>query len=79
MSFRILTLSDVLRDERLSKMGVVRCEENGETEVHDSVIFALATIPFRKSGKLDKAAFIAAVKSEFNRIESSDEDGDVSS
>src|SRR6185437_15070800 len=64
MSFRILILSDVLRDERLSKMGVIRCED-GEMEVHDSVIFALATAPFRKSGKLDKSAFFAAVKSEF--------------
>ena len=76
MGFRILCLGEVLRDKRLSKMGVIKRDENGQTEVHDSVIFALATAPFRKSGKLDESAFIAAVKSEFNRIES-ENDGSV--
>lgn len=75
MSFRILTLSEVLRDKKLSKLGVVRIDEDGNTEIHDAVVSALATAPFRKSGKLDMAAFIAIVKSEFKRIESNDGDG----
>jgi hypothetical protein len=74
MSFRILTLREVLRDDKLSKLGVVRRDEDGNTEIHDAVTFALATAPFRKSGKLDRAAFIAIVKSEFKRIESIGED-----
>ena len=77
MSYRILSLSEVIRDERLSKMGVIRSDETGQTEIHDFVIFALATVPFRKSGKWDKPAFIAAVKSEFKRIELTGDGGSV--
>lgn len=69
ISFRILNMGAVVRMERLSKMGVIQVDETGQLLVHDSVIYALARAPFRKSGKLDKAAFVAAVKSEFDRIE----------
>jgi hypothetical protein len=69
MGFRIMTMGEVVRMERLSKMGVIQTDEAGQLLVHDSVIYALAQTPFRKSGKLDKAAFVAAVKSEFDRIE----------
>jgi len=53
----------------LSKVGVIHVDEAGQLMVRDSVIYALAGAPYRKSGKLDKAAFVAAVKSEFDRIE----------
>ena len=69
MSFRILSLGEVVRMERLSKLGVIHVDEAGQLMVRDSVIYALAGAPYRKSGKLDKAAFVAAVKSEFDRIE----------
>lgn len=69
MSFRILSMGEVVRMERLSKLGVIQVDEAGQLMVHDSVIYALAGAPFRKSGKLDKAAFVTAVKSEFVRIE----------
>jgi hypothetical protein len=69
MSFRILNMGEVVRMERLSKMGVIRFDEVGQLMVHDAVIYALARAPFRKSGKLDKTAFVAAVKSEYDRIE----------
>jgi hypothetical protein len=73
MGFRIMNMGEVVRMERLSKMGVIQVDEAGQLLVHDSVIYALARAPFRKSGKLDKAAFIAAVKSEFDRIETDGE------
>ncbi|WP_315807387.1 MULTISPECIES: hypothetical protein [unclassified Bradyrhizobium] len=69
ISFRILSMGEVVRMERLSKMGVIQLDEAGQLLVHDSVIYALARAPFRKSGKLDKAAFVAVVKSEFDRME----------
>ena len=62
-------MGEVVRMERLSKMGVIQVDEAGQLLVHDSVIYALARAPFRKSGKLDKVAFVAAVKLEFERIE----------
>lgn len=69
MSFRILNLPEVIRIERLSKWEVVQVDGAGQLMVHDSVIYALAQAPFRKSGKLDKIAFVAAVKSEYARME----------
>jgi hypothetical protein len=69
MSFRILSLPEIIRMERLSKLEVVQVDEGGQLVIHDSVIHALAQAPFRKSGKLDKTAFVAAVKSEYARIE----------
>jgi hypothetical protein len=74
MCFRILNLPEVIRMERLSRLEVVQIGE-GQTMIHDSVIYALAQAPFRKSGKLDKAAFVAAVKSEYQRIEGEALDG----
>lgn len=62
-------MPEVVRMERLSKLGVIQVDEAGQLMVHDSVIYALAGAPYRKSGKLDKVAFVAAVKSEFDRIE----------
>jgi len=47
---------------------MVRHDENG-VELHDAVINALATAPFRKSGVLDKVAFHALVKAEYTRLE----------
>ena len=69
ITFRILNMGEVVRMKRLLKMGVVQVDADGQLLVHDSVIYALARAPFRKSGKLDQAAFAAVVKSEFERIE----------
>lgn len=69
MSFRILSMGDVVRMDRLSKLEVIQVDDAGQLMVHDSVIYALARVPFRKSGKLDKAALVAAVKSEYKRME----------
>ncbi|MCK1585196.1 hypothetical protein IVB03_37995 [Bradyrhizobium sp. 168] len=43
MVFRILSFGEVLQDQKLSEMGVVKRQENVDLEVHDSVIDALAT------------------------------------
>jgi hypothetical protein len=75
MAFRILSFGEVLQDQKLSKMGVVRRDDTGNLEVHDSVIYGLATTPFRKSGKLDRPAFIAAVKSKYEKMEADEDDG----
>ena len=58
-----------MRDSELRKMRLVRDGEAGETEIHDAVINAFAMAPFRKSGTLDRRAFLALVESEHERIE----------
>lgn len=70
IGFRILTFSEVIHLPKLTKMGMVQRDENGNLEVHDAVVHALAKAPFRKSGTLDKPAFLALVKTERERIES---------
>jgi hypothetical protein len=74
LSFRIMTFSEVLRDRKLIKMGLVRHGEGGDIEIHDAVINALAMAPFRKSGALNKPAFHAIVKAEYTKLET-DENG----
>jgi hypothetical protein len=64
MSFRLLTFGEIMKDRKLRKWGLVRDGETGQTEIHDAVISALATAPFRKSGALDRGAFLASVKAE---------------
>lgn len=68
LSIRLHKFFDVLGDRKLIKWGMVRHNENG-VELHDAVIHALATAPFRKSGVLDKVAFHALVKAEYTRLE----------
>lgn len=69
IGFRIMTLREVIMDQRLLKMGLVRDGKEGQLEIHDAVINALAKAPFRKSGKLDKKAFLALVKQEHDQFE----------
>jgi hypothetical protein len=68
LSVRLQHFSEVLADKKLIKWGMVKHSEGG-IEIHDAVVNALAGAPFRKSGVLDKAAFHALVKAEYNRLE----------
>jgi hypothetical protein len=68
LSVRLQHFTEVLGDKKLIKWGMVRHSEGG-IEIHDAVVNALAAAPFRKSGVLDKAAFHALVKAEYNRLE----------
>jgi hypothetical protein len=72
ISFRILTMPEIIRYQKLVSMGLVRNGDNGELEVHDAVINALAKAPFRKSRRLDKSAFLTLVKSEYERLEATE-------
>jgi hypothetical protein len=69
MSVRLQHFTEVLGDKKLIKWGMVAHSEGG-LEIHDAVVNALATAPFRKSGVLDKVAFHALVKAEYTRLES---------
>ncbi len=71
LSIRLQRFFDILGDRKLIKWGMVRHDENG-VELHDAVINALATAPFRKSGVLDKVAFHALVKAEYTRLEAAE-------
>lgn len=77
IGFRILTFSEVIKNDKLVSMGLIRMDEHGQTEVHDSVILALAQAPFRKSGALDKKAFIELVKYERQKNSSRRNAGNV--
>jgi hypothetical protein len=68
LSIRLRSFFDILGDRKLIKWGMIRHNGNG-VELHDAVINALATAPFRKSGVLDKVAFHALVKAEYTRLE----------
>jgi hypothetical protein len=68
LSFRLQRFTEVIGDKKLIKWGMVKRSEGG-IEVHDAVINALATAPFRKSGVLDKSAFHTLVKTEYSRLE----------
>jgi hypothetical protein len=68
LSIRLQGFFDILGDRKLIKWGMIRHNENG-VELHDAVINALATAPFRKSGVLDKSAFHALVKAEYTKLE----------
>ena len=70
LSLRLLRFTEVVSDKKLIKWGMVHHSEGG-IEVHDAVINALATAPFRKSGVLDKTAFHTLVKVEYTRLEAS--------
>jgi hypothetical protein len=70
LSVRLGRFSEVIGDRKLIKWGMVQHSEGG-IEVHDAVINALATAPFRKSGVLDKPAFHSLVKAEYTRLEAS--------
>ena len=73
LSIRLQRFFDILGDRKLLKWGMVRHDENG-VELHDAVINALATAPFRKSGVLDKGAFHALVKAEYTRLEAGEKE-----
>jgi hypothetical protein len=68
LSVRLKHFTEVLADRKLIKWGMVKHSEGG-IEIHDAVVNALASAPFRKSGVLDKTAFHALVKAEYNRLE----------
>jgi hypothetical protein len=68
LSLRLRRFSEIVGDKKLIKWGMVQHSEGG-IEVHDAVINALATAPFRKSGVLDKPAFHSLVKAEYTRLE----------
>ncbi|MGB9114257.1 hypothetical protein [Bradyrhizobium sp.] len=70
LSLRLQRFSEVIGDKKLIKWGMVHHSEGG-IEVHDAVINALATAPFRKSGVLDKPAFHMLVKAEYAKLEAS--------
>lgn len=72
MAFRLMTFGEVIRDRKLRKWGLVRDGETGQTEVHDAVINALAMAPFRKSGSLDRDAFLSLVRVGRGKIEKND-------
>jgi hypothetical protein len=65
---RLAHFTEVVADKKLVKWGMVKHSEGG-LEIHDAVVNALAAAPFRKSGVLDKTAFHALVKAEYNRLE----------
>lgn len=69
MGVRLMTLSEIIRDRKLRKWGLIRDGETGQIEIHPAVISALATAPFRQSGTLDRTAFLALVKAEQRKIE----------
>ena len=71
LSFRLQRFSEIIADRKLIKWGMVKHSEGG-IEVHDAVINALATAPFRKSGVLDKSAFHVLVKAEYSRLETAE-------
>lgn len=68
LSLRLQRFSEILGDKKLIKWGMIRHSEGG-IEIHDAVINALATAPFRKSGVLDKPAFHTLVKAEYTKLE----------
>ena len=68
LSVRLKHFTEVLGDRKLIKWGMVKHSEGG-IEIHDAVVNALATAPFRKSGVLDKDVFHELVKAEYNRLE----------
>ena len=69
LSLRLQRFTEVVGDKKLIKWGMVKYDDAGGFEIHDAVINALATAPFRKSGVLDKAAFHALVKAEYTKLE----------
>jgi hypothetical protein len=71
LSFRLLRFTEIVSDRKLIKWGMVKHSEGG-IEVHDAVINALATAPFRKSGVLDKSAFHTLVKAEYTKLEAAE-------
>jgi hypothetical protein len=68
LSVRLAHFTEILGDKKLVKWGMVTHSEGG-LEIHDAVVNAFAAAPFRKSGVLDKTAFHALVKAEYNRLE----------
>jgi hypothetical protein len=71
LSLRLQRFAEVVGDKKLIKWGMVKYSEAGGVEIHDAVINALATAPFRKSGVLDKTAFHSLVKAEYTKLEAS--------
>ena len=72
LSLRLQRFAEVIGDRKLAKWGMVKYTAAGGFEIHDAVINALATAPFRKSGVLDKPAFHTLVKAEYSRLEAAE-------
>jgi hypothetical protein len=68
LSLRLDRFFDLLGDRKLIKWGMVQHRDTG-VEIHDAVIQALALAPFRKSGVLNRDAFHALVKLEYEKLE----------
>jgi hypothetical protein len=77
MSFRLLTFAEIMDDPILREMGLIRPCGRGGTEIHPAIIVALAIAPFHKSGELDRSAYFALVKSEYQRLEAEDQRRDT--
>ena len=72
LSLRLQRFAEMVGDKKLIKWGMVKYSEAGGVEIHDAVINALATAPFRKSGVLDKPAFHSLVKAEYTKLEAAE-------
>lgn len=72
LSLRLQRFTEIVGDKKLIKWGMVKYSEAGGVEIHDAVINALATAPFRKSGVLDKTAFHSLVKAEYTKLEAAE-------
>jgi hypothetical protein len=78
MGFRIMTFSELVQDRKLRKWGLITDNnDTGLVEIHEAVLHALAQAPFRKSGTLDRPAFLELVKSECERMDA-EEAGEAS-
>lgn len=69
MGVRLMTLGEIMNDRRLRRWGLVRDGETSQIEIHPAVSSALATAPFRRSGTLDRTAFLVLVKNEQRKME----------
>jgi hypothetical protein len=55
MGFRPMTVSQILKEPKLRKMGSIRDGQDGQIEIHQAVINALALAPFRTESNRQKA------------------------
>jgi hypothetical protein len=55
MGFRPMTVGQILKEPKLRKMGSIRDGQDGQIEIHQAVINALALAPFRAESNRQKA------------------------
>ncbi len=68
IGFRIMTFPEIIKNKQIISWGLIRKGENGQDEIHDCVVTALAQVPFRKSGRIDRKAFLELVKNGIKEI-----------